>query len=143
MRAKPRLTPAELVDRYGVRDVDIRHLFVEYLTERETTCDYTTLTPVALHVVKLFWVDLETHEPGLRSLALSPEQARAWKKRVQELPSGRQRTDWPTVARSVRSFYLDLSIWAQDNPARWAPWCAPCPIGNRELRKLVVCPAIN
>jgi hypothetical protein len=136
VRAKPRLTPAELVDRYGVRDVGIRHLFVEYLTERETTCDYTTLTTVALHVVKLFWVDLETHEPGLRSLALSPEQARAWKKRVQELPSGRQRTDWPTVARSVRSFYLDLSIWAQDDPARWAPWCAPCPIGNRELRKL-------
>ncbi len=136
VRAKPRLTPAELVDRYGVHDVGMRRLLVEYLTERETTCDYTTLTSVALHVAKLFWVDLEAHEPGLRSLALSPEQARAWKKRVQTLPSGRQRTDWSAVARSVRSFYLDLSAWAQDDPARWAPWCAPCPIGNRELRKL-------
>jgi hypothetical protein len=88
VRAKPRLTPAELVDRYGVRDVDMRYLFV---TERETTCDYTTLTTVALHIVKLFWVDLGTHEPGLRSLALSPEQAWAWKKRLQTLPSGRPR----------------------------------------------------
>jgi hypothetical protein len=87
-----RLTPAELVDRYGVHDVGMRRLLVEYLTERETTCDYTTLTSVALHLAKLFWVDLEAHEPGLRSVALSPEQARAWKKRVQTLPSGRQRT---------------------------------------------------
>ena len=57
--AKARLTPRELVDRYGVPDEAMRRLFVEYLTEREPACDYTTLTKIALHVVKLFWVDLE------------------------------------------------------------------------------------
>jgi hypothetical protein len=62
--AKSRVTPTELVDRYGVRADSIRNLLVQYLTERETACDYTTLAPVALHIVKLFWVDLETHEPA-------------------------------------------------------------------------------
>lgn len=52
--AKARLSPEELVDRYGVRDEAIGRLFVEYLTEREPACDYTTLLNIALHVVKLF-----------------------------------------------------------------------------------------
>jgi integrase len=126
----------QLVDRYGVRDDGIRNLLVEYLTERETGCDYTTLTTVALHVVKLFWVDLEDHEPGIQTLALSREQAQKWKRRLQTLPTGEPRRDWAAVAQNVRSFYLDLAAWAQDDPARWAAWVAPCPIGNRELRAL-------
>ena len=109
---------------------------VEYLTERESDCDYSTLRTVALHVVKLFWVDLEAHETGIRSLALTTTQATDWKRRVQTLPTGRPRTNWPAVAQNVRSFYLDLAAWAQDDPARWAPWVAPSPIGNRELRVL-------
>jgi hypothetical protein len=64
-----RVRQGELVDRYGVHDIGMRRLLVEYLTERETTCDYTTLTSAAFHLAKLFWVDLEAHEPGLRSLA--------------------------------------------------------------------------
>jgi len=134
--AKGRLAPSELVDRYGVRDPDVRRLLVEYLTERESDCDYSTLRTVALHVVKLFWVDLEAHETGIRSLALTTAQATDWKRRLQTLPTGRPRTNWPAVAQNVRSFYLDLAAWAQDDPARWAPWVAPSPIGNRELRVL-------
>jgi hypothetical protein len=88
------------------------------------------------HVVKLFWVDLEEHEPGIRSLALSSEQAHAWKRRVQILGTGARRKDWMAIAQNVRSFYLDLAAWARDDPSRWATWVAPCPIGNRELRAL-------
>ena len=38
----------------------------------------------------------------------------------------------------MRSFYLDLSQWAIEDPARWAQWVAPCPvsqdqIGNRKF----------
>ena len=136
MLAKARLTPSELVERYGVRDPAVRRLLVEYLTERESDCDYSTLRTVALHIVKLFWVDLEAHETGIRSLALTTIQATDWKRRLQTLPTGRPRTNWPAVAQNVRSFYLDLAAWAQDDPARWAPWVAPSPIGNRELRVL-------
>jgi integrase len=114
----------------------MRDLFVAYLTEREPGCDYTTLTKIASHVVHLFWVDLEAHVPGIRSLALTSEQADAWKRRLQTLPTGAPRKNWPAVAQNVRSFYLDLTAWAQDDPGRWATCVAPCPIGNRELRTL-------
>jgi len=32
----------------------------------------------------------------------------------------------------VRAFYLDLAQWAIDDPARWGPWVAPCPVGPAE-----------
>lgn len=28
----------------------------------------------------------------------------------------------------MRAFYLDLSQWALDDPARWGPWAVPCPV---------------
>jgi hypothetical protein len=33
----------------------------------------------------------------------------------------------------VRAFYLDLSQWAIEDPGRWAPWVAPCPVGQEEI----------
>ena len=32
----------------------------------------------------------------------------------------------------VRAFYLDLAQWAVEDPARWGPWVAPCPVGPAE-----------
>ena len=32
----------------------------------------------------------------------------------------------------VRAFYLDLAQWAVDDPGRWGPWAAPCPIREQE-----------
>lgn len=86
---------------------------------------------------KLFWADLERHHPGIDSLHLAPEAAAAWKNRVSvrlnskgnEVP----RNNRHTVLNSVRAFYLDLSQWAYEDPARWAPWAAPCPIRKADI----------
>nr|WSX54104.1 hypothetical protein OG409_37445 [Streptomyces sp. NBC_00974] len=32
----------------------------------------------------------------------------------------------------IRAFYQDIARWAADDPARWAPWVAPCPIKANE-----------
>ena len=32
----------------------------------------------------------------------------------------------------VRAFYEDIARWAADDPARWAPWVAPCPVKAAE-----------
>ncbi|MFD4625740.1 hypothetical protein [Streptomyces sp. NPDC058475] len=32
----------------------------------------------------------------------------------------------------VRAFYQDIARWAADDPARWAPWAAPCPVKANE-----------
>ena len=37
------------------------------------------------------------------------------------------------VMASVRSFYLDLAQWALEDPARWGPWVAPCPVSTDDL----------
>ncbi|MGW0249869.1 hypothetical protein ACWDYH_24905 [Nocardia goodfellowii] len=35
----------------------------------------------------------------------------------------------------VRALYLDIAHWAVEDPARWGPWVAPCPITNAEDQK--------
>lgn len=34
---------------------------------------------------------------------------------------------------TVRAFYLDIAQWALEEPARWGPWAARCPIKETEL----------
>ncbi len=130
-----RLSPAEFVDRYGVTDPGVRGVFVDYLTERATDCDYSTLQNLAYHLIKLFWGDLQSEHPGLSTLALTREQATAWRARAKLLPDGRTRRNWADIMGTVRAFYLDLSAWAQDDPARWAPWVAVCPVPPRASRE--------
>ena len=36
---------------------------------------------------------------------------------------------------AVRAFYLDIAQWAMEDPARWAPWAAPCPIRTEDLAR--------
>ncbi|POX50937.1 hypothetical protein C3488_13355 [Streptomyces sp. Ru72] len=60
--------------------------------------------------------------------------AQAWKQRVRVLPDGRPRRTAHAVFLAVRTFYLDLSQWAMEDPARWATWAAPCPISEADIR---------
>jgi len=36
---------------------------------------------------------------------------------------------------AVRAFYLDIAQWAMEDPARWGPWAAPCPIRAEDLAR--------
>ena len=44
-----------------------------------------------------------------------------------------ERINYRQCLTPVRAFYLDLAQWAVEDPARWAPWVAPCPIGEEEI----------
>ena len=37
------------------------------------------------------------------------------------------------VLSTVRSFYLDIAEWANDEPARWGPWAVPSPVRYIEI----------
>ena len=41
----------------------------------------------------------------------------------------------PRNLGNVRAFYLDIAQWAADDPARWGPWVAACPIRDGELTR--------
>jgi len=144
--AQGQKTVTQLVDRYHLQPGPIRDLIIDYLTERRPGLDYSTLTGLARDLAGLFWADLERHHPGIACLQLPPDVAVAWKERLKT--KTRTVTDPATGRRStvvtprghtagplasVRAFYLDIAQWALEEPARWGPWAAPCPIRACEL----------
>jgi len=141
------LSPAQLIDRYAITCRPVRDVLVAYLTERQPMLDHTTLINLSCSLGGLFWRDLERHHPGICSFTLVPDVAAAWKQRV--LTKTRQVTgpDGQTSEvrerragglhnlAAVRAFYLDIAQWAMEDPARWAPWAAPCPIRAEDLAR--------
>ncbi|WP_211241229.1 site-specific integrase [Pseudonocardia spinosispora] len=141
------LSPTQLIDRYGIAHRPIRGVLVAYLQERQPMLDHTTLRELAFSLGALFWRDLERHHPGIASLHLAPEVAAAWKQRVLTKtrrvtgPDGltsevrERRAGALHNLAAVRAFYLDIAQWAMEDPARWGPWAAPCPIRADDLAR--------
>jgi len=141
------LSPAQLIDRYGITYRPVRDVLVAYLAERQPMLDHTTLRDLAFSLGGLFWRDLERHHPGIASLHLAPEVAAAWKQRVLIKtrrvvgPDGQtgevqeRRAGGLHNLAAVRAFYLDIAQWAMEDPARWARWAAPCPIRVEDLAR--------
>lgn len=130
-------TPAELIDQYAISNTAIRDLLVDYLSELAAGRDYATMRRIARDLAKLFWKDLESHHPGINSLHLTPDMAAAWKERSRFVRDRagravRPRASTAGVLLSVRGLYRDLARWAADDPGRWGPWVAPCPVRDAE-----------
>jgi integrase len=151
LRTGGQKTPDELIDRYQLTCRPIRDLLVDYLQERQPGLDYNSLRALAYYLGNRFWKDLELHHPDLDSLHLPVEVAAAWRQRLLTQPKtvmtkdGQKsvvsvpRVSYGQCLTSVRSFYLDLSQWAIEDPARWAHWVVPCPVSQDEIgnRKFV------
>ena len=143
LRTAGQRTPEEMIDRHQLACQPIRDLLVDYLRERQPAIDYGSLEQLA-RKLGMFWADLEAHHPGIDSLHLSAEVADAWKQRLrtkqQTITSAAgaktvidaERICHREFLTPVRAFYLDLAQWAVDDPSRWGPWVAPCPVGRAE-----------
>ena len=94
-----------------------------------------------------FWADIEQHHPGIQSLRLPREVADEWKRRLRTITKmttnavGEKvqvavpRINYRECLTPVRAFYLDLAHWAVEQPSRWGPWVAPCPVGEEEINR--------
>jgi hypothetical protein len=145
--AKGQLTVEELVDRYRLQCPPVRNLLVDYLRERQPVLDYASLEVMASSLAGLFWSTIETLSPGISTLRLSPEIARAWKedlhtvKRAVTRPDGhksvitRPRLNAKDELLRVRAFYLDIAQWATEEPERWAQWAVPSPVSDTEISR--------
>jgi integrase len=145
LRTRGQLRPEEMIDRYRLACGPIRDLLVDYLRERQPALDYTSLESLANYLGKLFWADLEHHHPGIDSLHLPGEVADGWKQRLRTVTTTTRAADGHRIQTNsarinyrecltpVRAFYLDLAQWAVEDPARWARWVAPCPVGSEEI----------
>ena len=144
---KGQLSPAQLIDRYGIQCRPVRDVLVAYLQERQPMLDHTSLASLAAALGGLFWRDLERHHPGIDSLHLPPDVAAAWKQRVMIKtrwvvgPDGQvsqmreRRAGGLQNLAGVRAFYLDIAQWAMEEPSRWGPWAASCPIRAEDLAR--------
>ena len=147
LRALGQRTPAELIDRYQISCRPVRDLLVDYLRERQPALDYSSLLQLTQILGKLFWADLERHHPGISSLRLPQDVARAWKQRLQvktrramtgdgsHAEVTAPRINYRECMSHIRAFYLDIAEWAIEDPARWAQWAAPCPVRENELAR--------
>lgn len=127
---------AQLIDRYQLACRPVRDVLVDYLAERQTAVDFSSLQRFAYLLGKLFWADLEAHHPGIDSLKLPREVAAAWKQRVMtrtRAGSTTARSDGRSVLSAVRAFYLDLAEWAEEDPARWGPWAVRSPVSAADV----------
>lgn len=135
----------EMVDRYGIECGPVRDLLVDYLREFLVSSDYSTVSNRSYVLGKLFWRDLELHNPGISSLSLPSDVASAWKQRLLKkttravgpdgdvVESQSQRVSAVVHLAAVRGFYLDIAQWALEDPSRWAQWATVCPIRAGEL----------
>lgn len=147
LRSAGQRSVEELVDRYRIVCTSIRDLLVGYLKERQPAIDYTSLQNLSYVLAGCFWGDIEAHHPGIDTLTLESGVATAWKQRLRtrststKTPGNQtrrvsvERLSYLEVLAAVRAFYLDISEWALDDPARWARWSAPCPIRSEELSR--------
>lgn len=147
LRSSGQRTPDQLIDRFGLACRPVRDLLVDYLRERQPALDYTSLDALASFLGNRFWADLEAHHPGIDSLRLARHVADGWKRRLatftkttrtstgQKVQVSVPRINYRECLTPVRAFYLDLAHWAVEDPSRWGPWVAPCPIGEEEINR--------
>ena len=145
--ATGQLTVEALVDRFDLHCGPVRDLIVDYLRYRQPAVDYVSLKELSDKLAGLFWRDLERHHPGIDSLHLPTEVAVAWKQRIQVRMTKAAGSDGGPIAVetlrvnakscmfAVRAFYLDIAQWALEDPARWGPWAAPCPVTSVDVNR--------
>jgi hypothetical protein len=144
-QAQGQLTVEELVDRYRLQCKPVRDLLVDYLKERQPALDYASLDSISRSLAGLFWARIEVLSPGISTLQLPPDVARAWKEDLQTIkrsvtgPDGnrtavtRPRINTKEELIRIRALYLDISQWAMEEPERWAQWAVPSPVSDAEV----------
>ena len=90
---------------------------LDYLQRREPEMDYSTLDQLSRSLAGLFWAKIEALAPGQPDLRISAELYQRWREALGTHQDGRkQREEFESILRAVRSFYTDLHSWAVEEP---------------------------
>lgn len=98
-----RLTIERLVDRYSIQCRPIRDLLIDYLRERQSSLDFASLDSVSRTLAGLFWARIEDLAPGIDTLQLPREIARAWKEQLSTITRTTTNTAGERVEVSTRA----------------------------------------
>ena len=132
------LSVEQLIDRYGIDCRPVRDLLVDYLRERQPALDYASLHELCLHPGPAVLARPGNPPPRHRLAAPGPRGRRGLEaaRRDQNDPpattgrSSRHRTaDRPRPAdHGPRVLPRPRANGPMEDPSRWGPWAAPCPI---------------
>ncbi|WP_199562080.1 hypothetical protein [Micromonospora deserti] len=125
------LTTTQLVDRYQIRNDQVRDLLIRYLDERRPGLDYSTFRGLVSRLVGQFWADIERHHAGIETINLPADVVQAWKERVRAPQRGRETKRHWDIFIAVRAFYRDIAEWALSD-ASWTQWAFPSPVRKRD-----------
>ncbi|MFD3944935.1 tyrosine-type recombinase/integrase [Streptomyces sp. NPDC058579] len=125
------LTLEELVDRHTIRNQSVRRLLLDYFHRRRSDTDYASLVNLVRAVAHYYWVRIEQAD-----LNIPADLYSTWRRQISVRHDGKPRAGVDSIVIAVRSFYYDLHTWAADEPERWGPWVASCPVPPGELRGL-------
>ena len=144
-QAQGQLTVEELVDRYRLQCKPVRDLLVDYLKERQPALDYASLDSVSRSLAGLFWARIEALSPGITTLQLPPDVARAWKEDLQTIkrsvtgPDGQQDRRHPPADQRQGRADTRPGALSRHRPVghggtgRWAQWAVPSPVSDAEI----------
>ena len=131
----------QLIDRYRIACRPVRDVLVDYLRERQPSVDFSTLQHCRLPARQAVLGRPGGPPPRHRLAAAAPRGRRGLEaagddphphhhrpRRRADHADRQPRLDGRSVLTAVRAFYLDLAEWADDDPARWAPWAVRCPV---------------
>ncbi|HEY8700282.1 MAG TPA: site-specific integrase, partial [Arthrobacter sp.] len=127
-----RKTVEELVDYYGVKNIGMRQLMIDYISHRASLgMDYSSVRGLTCNLVRNFWCVIEGINPDQDDLDLGEGTYEAWRQEVDTVrtpdgPKPRQGI-WDLLI-AVRALYLDIQTWAIEDPARWGAWATRCPV---------------
>lgn len=127
-------TTEELVDRYPIKNRNVRQLLIDYLDRRQGDTDYSTLEGLSAVLAKNFWLNVEAVHPEQSDLNLSEDIYKKWRARARLKADGTPRLEFVNSLLPIRGLYMDLQSWALEEPERWGLWAAPCPIPPGDMR---------
>ncbi|WP_246144840.1 site-specific integrase, partial [Actinacidiphila oryziradicis] len=133
-----RRTVQELVDRYDIRHQGVRQLLLDYLRRREPEMDCSTLDQLSRSLAACSGPRSKPSPPASRTCGSAPISTSGGEALGTHQDGRKQREEFEHILRSVRSFYTDLHSWAVEEPEKWAPWVAPCPVPDGALRGVIV-----
>lgn len=109
-------------------------MLIEYLERRRGDTDYSTLEHLSAVLTRIFWLTIETVAPEQSDLNISEAVYQRWREKACLRNDGTPRLGFADILLPIRALYMDIQSWAIEEPERWGPWAAPCPIPPTDMK---------
>ena len=131
------ITMEDLIHKSGMAGTPWNLPFQLYLQERSITCSLETLVSSARNIMTIYWKEILSIKPDIKSFDVPYATILAWKEKVKFLDDGQERLALGHIYIDVKSFYDFLTRMAEEDPEEWAIYEPKNPITLQEITKVM------